>query len=134
MHRPLGVTIVAVLQLIGAILILIAGVGTLFLSSAIGIPFSIRPMVSQEGAFVVGFAIFLLILGGLSLLLAYGLFTLKGWAWIAMLVLQGLGIVSNLATIASGAENRGAAVLQIAVSAGVMYYLLQAEARRVFGR
>jgi hypothetical protein len=130
------VTIVAVLQLIGAILILIAGVGTLFLSSssvAIGVPFPVGAMVLQE-TFVVWFAIFLLIVGLLSLLLAYGLFRLKGWAWIAMLVLQGLGIVSNLATIASGPENRGAAVLQIAVSLGVMYYLLQAEARQAFGR
>ncbi|HEY9642365.1 MAG TPA: hypothetical protein V6C57_17900 [Coleofasciculaceae cyanobacterium] len=127
-------TIVAVLQLIGAILILIGSLGTLFFRDAIIGQLSEVPTIPQDGTFVTSFAIFLLISGLLSLLLAYGLFKLKGWAWIATLILQGLGIVSNLSTIASGAENQSAAVLQIAVSVGVIYYLLRAEVRRAFGR
>ncbi|MBW4658425.1 MAG: hypothetical protein KME15_07110 [Drouetiella hepatica Uher 2000/2452] len=134
MNRPVGVTIVATLQLVGAILILIGSLGILSFRDAIAQEVSPTPSVAQAGSFVVGFGIFLLLLGLIGLLLAYGLFMLQSWAWVATLVLEGFKTLSNLSTVATGIGSRGIAVFQLVISAIVLYYLLRSEVKRAFGR
>jgi len=134
MNRPVGVTIVAALQLVGAVLILVGSLGTLWFKDAIVRELSEVPQASQDGAFVVGFGIFLLVLGLMGLLLAYGLFMLQAWAWVATLVLEGLKTLSNLSTMATGIGSRGIAVFQLVISAVILYYLLRSEVKRAFGR
>ena len=134
MNRPVGVTIVATLQLIGAVLILTGSLGILWFREAIAQQFSETPSAAQDGSFVIGFGIFLLLLGLMGLLLAYGLFMLQAWAWLATMVLEGFKTVSNLSTVATGVGDRGIAVFQLVISAIVLYYLLRSEVKRAFGR
>ena len=124
---------IAVLQLIGAILVLIGSLGILIFKEAIVPELAHSAALSQESTFVTGFGIFLLILSGVSFLLAYGLYQLKRWAWLTTLVLQSLGILSNLTTLFTGGPNQGVAVFQIIVSSVVIYYLLRPEVKRAFG-
>jgi hypothetical protein len=134
MNRPVVVTIVATLQLIGAVLILIGSLGTLWFRDAIIQEFSEAPQVSRDKAFVIGFGIFLLLLGLMGLLLAYGLFMLQAWAWMATLILECVKTLSNLSTVTTGIGSQGIAVFQLAISAIVLYYLLRSEVKRAFGR
>ena len=134
MNRPVGVTIVATLQLMGAVLILMGSLGILWFKDAIAQEFSSVPGATQDSNFVMGFGVFLLVLGFLGLLLAYGLFMLQAWAWMATLVLEGLKTLSNLSTVATGVGSRGIAVFQLVISAVLLYYLLRSEVKRAFGR
>jgi hypothetical protein len=66
-------------------------------------------------------------------LIAWGLFKLKGWAWLTTLIFQGLGILGNLSNLATG-MNPGNAVLQLVISGVVIYYLLRPNVKRAFGK
>jgi uncharacterized protein YhhL (DUF1145 family) len=133
MNRPVGVTIIAVLQLIGAILVLIGSLGILIFKDAIGQELAQAPALSQDSSFITGFGVFLLGLAIVGFFLAYGLYHLKGWAWLTTLILQSLGILSNLTTLFTDGPNQGIAVFQIVVSSVVVYYLLRSEVKRAFG-
>ncbi|MBN2228148.1 MAG: hypothetical protein JW779_01060 [Candidatus Thorarchaeota archaeon] len=78
--RPLGITILAILQLLGSLLLLL-GAALVLMAGAI-----IDPILLL-------FAIAPLILGIIGLILFYGLWNLKGWAWIWTLIINILNII-----------------------------------------
>jgi len=133
LSRPTGVTILAVLQLITSILSVIAGLTALFARDAISKQLSTAPNAPPELA--AGLPVWIgwlfLLTGALGLVLAWGLFMLKGWAWLLTLIFQGLNILSNLASFGS---NSGGAVLGIVIAAVIIYYLLRPEVKRAFGK
>lgn len=133
MNRPVGVTILAVLQAVGSIILLFSGFSALSSRSSITqqLPQSGAP---AQGEFVTIFSILLLVVGLISLLLAYGLFKLKGWAWITTLVLQALNAINSVIVVVSSAQERGGAVLQLVISLVIVYYLLRPAVKRAFGR
>ena len=108
--KPTGVAILAILQLVSALLVLYGAVIVLIALLPLGI-FAIF------GAF---FSLILLIVGIIGLILFYGLWTLKSWAWfwalIANLLSLVLGLMGNLADITN--------LISIAVSAIIVIYLL----------
>jgi hypothetical protein len=88
--KPTGVLLLAILQLIGALLNLV--VGALLL------------MVAMEaGIFAILFAfpaLIVFIVGLVGLILFYGLYTLKGWAWLWALIFNLLGVLGGALRIA----------------------------------
>jgi hypothetical protein len=108
-HRPLGVTIIAVLNLIGGIIAI-----------AVGVP-----------ALIVGVGIVLIAVGIASLAMAYGLWKGKRWAWTITLILSGIGIIFGLASI--GAGHTGA-VIEIIIYAVIIYYLYRPNVKAFFGK
>ena len=70
----------------------------------------------------------------IGLLLTYGLFTLKGWAWIITMVFAILGILSDITTLVRGQANPGWIVFELVINAVIIYYLLQPQVKRAFGR
>lgn len=133
LSRPTGVTILAVLQTITSILSVIAGLTALFAREAISQQLNSATNVPPE--LVAGLPVWLgwvfLLSGALGLVLAWGLFTLKGWAWLLTLIFQGLNILSNLTSFGS---NPGGAVIGIVIAAVIIYYLLRPEVKRAFGK
>ncbi len=131
--RPTGVTILAVLQLIGGILSVVAGLTALFARDAISQQLSTGANVPPELAagLPAGLGWFFLITGAIALFLAWGLFTLKGWAWLTTLIFQGLNIASHLASFGS---NAGSAILGIVIAGIIIYYLLTPQVKRAFGK
>lgn len=133
LSRPTGVTILAVLQLITSILSVIAGLTALLAREAISKQLSTGSTAPPELAagLPLWLGWFLLLTGVLGLVLAWGLFTLKGWAWLLTLIFQGLNVLSNLSSFGS---NPGGAVLGIVIAAVIIYYLLRPEVKRAFGK
>ena len=87
--KPTGVLILAILQLIGALLNLWAGALLIMAAMLLG-PF----------AFLFAFpALILFIVGLIGLLLFYGLYTLKGWAWLWALIFNLLAVLGGLLRI-----------------------------------
>jgi hypothetical protein len=106
MGRPVGVTILAILNFIGAAFCLLAGIVTI-----LGGGF-IATMLSQQGSGASGIlaglgaaaGVFIIICGGLGGLVGFGLWKLKEWARIVSIVLVGingafqlLGLLGSLA-------------------------------------
>ncbi len=88
--RPFGVTVLAVLNLIGGLLAVIGGLGLLLLS-AIGAPIPMLGLILFPIA-IIGLAG--LVVGILQLVVAYGLWTGRMWAWRFAFLLAILNIIS----------------------------------------
>src|SRR6476469_6059687 len=98
-HRPLGVTIIAILMIIIGILSL--ALGALLLVILIGIAF--------------------IILAIAYFVMAYGLWKGKTWAWTISLILAGIGIILGIASLVS--KNGSGAIIQIIINGIIIYYL-----------
>jgi len=101
--RPLGVTVLAILQLLGAIVLI--GVGSLAVLAAI----LLDPLFLLLAAIP-------LIIGIIDLILFWGLWTLKSWAWIWT-------IVVNLLTIITSIFDPVGNIIQLAISLIIVVYL-----------
>ncbi|MCU1256856.1 MAG: hypothetical protein JWM83_3155 [Candidatus Angelobacter sp.] len=142
MVRPVGVTILAILNFIGAAFCLLLG-----LVMILGGGF-IATILSQQGQGSAGAAgvlaglgaaagVFIIIMGGVSAFLGFGLWKLKGWARIVSIVLYGisaafqvLGILGTLAHFNVFALMWGA--FWVAVDAFIIWYLLKPEVKAAF--
>jgi hypothetical protein len=153
-HRPTGVTILAVLFVIAGAFTLLGGIGTW-----VAIPFvaNVNPNVignelqfngqplltpSDQTALAQGSGSILTVLGAVliplgiaSLVVAYGLFKAKSWAWFVAVVLSIIGVVVNVISLVT--SNMGAitgALVGIAINAIVLYYLSRRNVRQYFGK
>jgi uncharacterized membrane protein HdeD (DUF308 family) len=108
-HRPLGITIIAILAII-------AGISSI----AVGVPL-----------LVVLIGIGFIILGIVYLAVAYGLWKGKKWAWTVTLIVSVISIIIGIASLATG--NVGA-IIQIIISAVIIYYLYRPNVKAYFGK
>ena len=134
MNRPIGVTMLAVLQLMSGFFATWVGLYILFFRSAISQTVSEGENVSQVNIFIIAFGGFLLVVGLIGLLLAYGLFKLKGWAWLTALILNGLKFLSSLSAILSNQNRTSGVIIALFLTGGIIYCLLQPEVKRAFGK
>lgn len=115
MSRPVGITIIAVLIGVGAVLGVVAGVGAITL-----------------GAVLLG--LLTLVLSGAYLYVAWGLWHLKPWAWLLTIIVQGLGLLSDVISVAVGAAT-GADYLSMLLGVIIIVYLLtDKNVRAAFNR
>jgi hypothetical protein len=103
-HRPLGVSIVAILTAIGGIIFLASG--AVFL--------------------VIGIGFLFLAIGIAFLVVAYGLWRGKSWAWTITLILSVIGIILAIISLAVG--NIGA-IISIIIHGVVIYYLYRSNVK-----
>ena len=151
-HRPKGVTILAVLFVIGGAVALLAGIGTFA-----AIPFATNLMqdsvndgalnssplsASDQSALIRGTGPILTVIGAVlipvgiaTLIVATGLFRAKGWAWSAAIILSAIGFAMNVISIVTGNMNAiTGAVIGMAINAIVLYYLSRRNVRQYFGK
>lgn len=110
-ERPLGVSIIAVLNWIVGVLAIIAGFGALTIIPLLGI-------VS-------------LLLGAFAIYVGYGLWTLLDWAWMVAVILQLLNVISNGFQLLSGELS---AVWGLIISFIVLAYLYSTDVKEAFDR
>jgi uncharacterized membrane protein (DUF2068 family) len=153
-HRPTGVTILGVLFVIAGAFSLLGGIATL-----VAIPFvaNVNPNVindelqlngqqpltpSEQTAFAQGSGSILTVLGALliplgiaSLIVAYGLFKGKRWAWFVAVVLSIIGVVVNvISLVTSNMSTIAGALVGIAINGIVLYYLSRRNVKEYFGK
>jgi hypothetical protein len=153
-HRPTGVTILGVLFVIAGAFTLLGGIATLvaipFVANVnpnvIGnelqlngqpllIPSEQTALAQGSGSILTALGAVLIPLGIASLVVAYGLFKGKGWAWLVAVVLSTIGVVVNVISLVT--VNMGAiagAFVGIAINAIVLYYLSRRNVRQYFGK
>ena len=117
-QRPMGITILAVLAIIGGALNLIGSLGLLSLGfgSLLGI-----------------IAILILVLGVAQLAFGYGAWTLQPWAWMLGVAVEGAIIILNIVWIIAGAPITSV-IISMIVAAAILYYLFTPEVKRAFGQ
>ena len=136
--RPTGVTIIAILIIIGGILLLLAGiagvvVGSLSISQIIGLGFVII------GAIILAVGIGYLVV-------SYGLLKGKKWSWTITVVLLFIGIVINVVSIiilgyftfdtdtSSFLTSNSGSIAGIIISVIILYYLYRPHVKSYFGK
>ncbi len=133
-QRPAGVTILAVLQLIGGIANLLFGITSLFFGGAIvvsgaaastGSPAVIGPMMTLFGALFIAIGVF-------GLVLSYGLLNLQQWAWKLAMALAAINVVTHLISLFQGSNVPGA-IVSMVISGLILYYLFRPNVKRGFG-
>jgi len=126
--RPLGITIIAIVLAVSGVFQVLVG------TEALGIT-SFGLGAAADAAGIGGWAS--IISGGLSILVAGGLFTLKGWAWLLAVVVLGIRVVADLVTIVTqgaGSTLGGAAIANLVVSGVILWYFFRPSVKAAFGR
>jgi len=141
MGRPTGVTIIAVLDFIGAAVCVLVG-----LAMMLGGGFVATLLSQQQGggagagflaAIGAAAGVFLLICAAVAVLLGWGLLKLKEWARIVTIVLAGLGALGALIGLA-GVMGHFAAIavvfvlVRLAINGLIIWYLLQPHVKATF--
>ena len=108
-QRPLGVTIIAILAIIGGIALLSTGAVLI----------------------VIGVGVVLILLGIAYFVMAYGLWKGKRWAWTITLILSVIGIISGIISIAT---RHYEVIIDIIINAVVIYYLYRPNVKAFFGK
>ena len=146
--RPAGVTVIAILNIIGGVIMLFGGI-TLFAAGRIIIPPLLRPYAFNYGN-LIGFGTHLsgivpsfigggtIVIGSVIIaiglyrsLLPYGLLKGIGWAWTATVILSIISILLNAISIAMG--NTGG-IVSISISGIILYYLHRPHVKAYFGK
>jgi len=121
--RPTGVTFLALLEAIIGLYYLITGFNELFTAAVIrslmlaGISSQILPMVPRA------LGTMLIIFGFLSLFLAWGIWTGKGWARMVALVIAVLGIVLSFLSFH---------LIGLVIDIIIVYYLTRPKVKEFF--
>ena len=136
--RPTGITVIAILIIIGGILLLLAGiggvaVGSLSISEIIGLGFVII------GAIILAVGIGYLVV-------SYGLLKGKKWSWTITVVLLFIGIAINVVSIiifgyftfdtdtSSFLTTNSGSIAGIIISVIILYYLYRPHVKSYFGK
>jgi hypothetical protein len=128
MSRPLGVTILAILALIGGIFGLVGGIGAVFgggIAAAAGFV-QISGLVTIMGLLVLALAV-------VGLALAYGFWTLKPWAWQLGLILEVVNVGVAILQVIFGGIGIASILGTLVVAGIIIYYLNTPAVRKAFG-
>lgn len=142
MQRPGGVTLIAVVDCVGAAFLVLGGIAVFFGGAFIGALIGGGASRSGAGAglgMLIGAAlgVFFLVLAVLAGAVGWGLWSLKEWARIAQIVLAALGAIRSLFGMMSLHGHFLAlpfSLAWLAYHGWVIYYLIQPEVKAAFGQ
>ena len=129
----MGITILAILETIGALVLLGLGAMMVLLGAAVLVAIglgeaSLGVALSEIVVFVGGF---ILLLGVIELAIAWGLWKGQGWAWTVALIVAVLGIIGGVIALVSGSLYN---IVTLAVQVIIVYYLYRPEVKAYFGK
>ncbi|UNU23377.1 hypothetical protein [Microcoleus vaginatus] len=134
MNRPQSVTVLAILQLISGFFSLLDGLFILLFAGifgGLGAAVGGAKVGTVIGSFIAIFAGLSFILGFLSLLLTWGLFQLKNWAWAGTLIVHIIAILAQLVKM-FGSGGTAVNFLTLGFAVASIYYLQQPEVKQAF--
>ncbi len=116
MARPIGVTILAVLSILAAILLLV--VGSLGLLAA-----AVAGLTPDEVQLLQAFGVFALVLGPLFLVSGVGLLRLTVWGWWLAIIVNFLSVISGIVQVVIDPANFVGPVIGLVLSGVILSYL-----------
>jgi hypothetical protein len=127
MSRPIGVTVVAIILMVTGVFILLLG-----LEGAGVTKFGLAPLAPNNGLY----APTVIISGIASLVAAFGLFTMAGWAWYLAMVVLIFRVVADAVGVASWALSSvpgGVTIADLVISIVLLWYFLRPHVKAAFG-
>lgn len=128
-QRPSGVTILVILEVIGGLFEL--GIGALMFSAAALLGDMMPEDVPGLGGVLTGLfsaiGIVLVIMGLIAFLIAYGLWTGQGWAWILCLIFSIIGIIIGILSLPGG-------IIGLIIDIIILYYITRPHVKAFFGK
>ena len=137
--RPLGVTILAILEILGGILELILALGFFAIAALINVP-DIRQrigtsvpdwVVNNAPVFFGALGVFFLIMAIVSLLLAWAFLKGKNWARLLAIIFLVLSIIGNLIGVLGGVSLITVAI-SILLPLIIVWYLFRPNVKQWF--
>ncbi len=127
-NRPLGIVVISIVLAVTGVFQVLVGLEALEITN-----FGLAEVAEAGG--VGGWAA---IIGGvLSILVAGGLWTLAGWAWLLAVFVLGVRIVVDLITIVTQGPTTTlgyAAIVNLVISGVILWYFFRPSVRSAFGR
>lgn len=135
MARPVGVTILAILALIGGVLGLLGSFGLMALGGvvAVGGAAGMSSHAVGGGSVMMLVGGFMLLQSILSLAFGVGALMLKPWAWTLGVFAEALSLLVSLAQFATG-RGMGGPIFSIIIALFILYYLFTPNVREAFGK
>jgi len=142
--RPTGVTILAVLQIIAAIVLLIGALGMFVVATVSGLE-EVKDEIGEEAPdwVVENAAVFFSAMGGVFLILAlvgfglgYGYLKGIGWAWTLGIIFAVLSIIGEVINpiIDRSLDALGGSIIGIIIPLIIIYYLTRPYVKAFFGK
>ncbi|HEV8360237.1 MAG TPA: hypothetical protein VGR28_07280 [Candidatus Thermoplasmatota archaeon] len=125
-QRPLGVTILSVLDFLGGIALFLGGLTMIALGSAA----SFLPLGffgALGGMFVAFMGVFMIVFALVFLVMGWGLWTGQGWAWTLGIILALLGVLMGIVSLPTG-------IVTIAIEVFLIWYFTREGVQRWFGK
>jgi Predicted membrane protein (DUF2127) len=127
MQRPTGITVLAILAAIGGVFGILGGLALISVGTVVATSSGLGGLAAVLGLIALAYGI-------LSLVLAYGFWTLQPWAWTLGVGLEVAGIVINVLQYINNSSALGGTIFSIAINAIVLWYLYQPNVKAAFGR
>jgi uncharacterized membrane protein (DUF2068 family) len=127
MQRPTGITVLAILAAIGGVFGILGGLALIGVGAVVASSAGLGGLAAILGLIALAYGI-------LSLVLAYGFWTLQPWAWTLGVGLEVAGIVINVLQYINNTSALGGTIFSIAINAIVLWYLYQPNVKAAFGR
>src|SRR2546428_590035 len=137
--RPTGVTILAILAILGGIVLLVGGAGLLAFAGLLTIanlsntPLSGIDIATVQLIFSALGAV-LLVLGILYLIVGIGYWGGKGWAWTLGIVVTVISLIADIVQIGINPVSAAGNVFGILIALIILYYLTRQHVKAFFGK
>jgi hypothetical protein len=128
--RPIGITIIAILMIIGGLILLFTGVTPLFLGPLISISSDFQ--MSGLGSLITIVGLTLVALGIASLTVSWGLLKGKGWARTITLIISFITIIFAIISLTGSGDLIH--VISIIIYGIIIYYLFTDKVKSFFGK
>jgi hypothetical protein len=129
-HRPTGITIIAILMIIGGIILIFTGITPLFLGPLISIDIS-DYQFSQLGLLITIGGLVLVGLGIASFIVSWGLLKGKRWARTITLIISIIAIIFAIISLISSEDFIH--VISIIIYGIIIYYMFTNKVKSFFG-
>jgi hypothetical protein len=129
-HRPTGITIIAILMILGGLILLFTGITPLFIGPLISIDSD--SSTSEPGFLITIGGLVLVALGIASLIVSWGLLKGKGWARTITLIISFIALIFAIISLASSQDLIH--IISVIIYGIIIYYMFTDKVKLFFGK
>jgi len=129
-QRPIGITVIAILMIIGGLILIFTGLTPLFMGPIISFDSDIA--TSQLGLLITIGGLVLVGLGIARLIVSWGLLKGKEWARVITLIISIIAIIVAIITLISSEDLIH--IISVIIYGLIIYYMFTKKVRAFFGR
>ena len=130
-RRPIGVTLVGILYFLSGLLMLLVGAGLALLNVSV---FNDTPLAGITQTLLYAMAGVFIIVGLISLLIAFGCFKGWGWTWTLGMIFAVIGIIMAIFEAWSTTSMVTSAAISVLIELIIIFYLTRKGVKAWFGK